>query len=314
MKQLTCGIFHSFAGHWQLIAEELGLKTAWYYENFKKERQILEHNRPDVYIIENSDQIKKEVDIIMGSPPCVGMSQANPKACCEHPANEEMRIFAQKVRELKPEYFFMEMVPTLLQDRFKPIYQELMDNFNRNHKTVVKTFDFKDYGTPQARERVLIYGCRSKYLLFPKPTGTSTIRDALDGLKNYSKEEAISLNIAVEMKPHWKGPYSMFVNNPEYFNLEWDGVSKVITALGSGYLRHPDGHRRITYREAARFMEFPDDYDFSIHALSQIFRDIGWGVPILGMARILRKLLDFNGKNDGSYERLYIKKSMEEFF
>jgi site-specific DNA-cytosine methylase len=321
LKIKTCGIFHSFAGHWQLIVERMGLKTLWYYENEKKTREIIEHNRPKLNIITDITEIPidKTPDMIFGSPPCVGMSQANPKACIDHPANVEMQLFADTVERLKPKMFVMEMVPTLLQNRFRPLYSNLISTFlDAGYIQSTTKFNYKDYKVPQNRERVFIYGCLNKFLFFPRPTGTSNLKEAFKGLKNHSAKYVADNKLAVVMKPEWKGPYSMFINNPEYFNLKWKGISKVITAIGSGYLRHPDKHRRITYREAARLMEFPDEYDFSIHSLSSIFRDIGWGVPIKGTADIVELLIkSANTKDLDTYfpfNKVYLDKGVDDYF
>ena len=309
----TCGIFHSFAGHWQLIAEALRLKTVWYYENEPKTRQIIENNRPELNIIDDASEIEK-VDIIMGSPPCVGMSQANPKACIEHPANIEMFKFSEAVAMLQPEYFFMEMVPTITQKRFSSLYNKLLKTFKQTHKTLVKTFNYKDYKVPQSRKRVFFYGNTKRYIPWPEKIGESNIREAFKGLPNYSRKEAIDNKLAIRIKPKWKGPYSMLEKKPEYFYLDWDGISPTVTALGTMYFRHPDRHRRITYREAARLMEFPDNYSFEPHSLSMKFRDVGWGVPILGTAKILYKILNYDILNKDEFEKLLIKKSISDYF
>jgi len=47
-----------------------------------------------------------------------------------------------------------------------------------------------------------------------------------------------------------------------YHRLEWDRPSKVIGNFRKNMLIHPEQHRGLSVREAARLQSFPDDYEF----------------------------------------------------
>jgi DNA (cytosine-5)-methyltransferase 1 len=73
----------------------------------------------------------------------------------------------------------------------------------------------------------------------------------------------------------------------KYKRLDWNGVSRSITAHiakdGYWYI-HPEEHRTLTVREAARIQTFPDGFRFS-GTRSDAFRQIGNAVPpMLGEA------------------------------
>ena len=73
----------------------------------------------------------------------------------------------------------------------------------------------------------------------------------------------------------------------KYKRLDWDDVSRSITAHiakdGYWYI-HPEEHRTLTVREAARIQTFPDGFRFS-GTRSDAFRQIGNAVPpLLGEA------------------------------
>jgi len=76
----------------------------------------------------------------------------------------------------------------------------------------------------------------------------------------------------------------------KYKRLDWNDVSRSITAHiakdGYWYI-HPEEHRTLTVREAARIQTFPDTFRFS-GARSDAFRQIGNAVPpLLGEAAAL---------------------------
>lgn len=81
--------------------------------------------------------------------------------------------------------------------------------------------------------------------------------------------------------------YSAASFNDKYKRLDWDDLSRTITAHiakdGYWYI-HPEEHRTLTVREAARIQTFPDAFRFS-GTRSDAFRQIGNAVPpMLGAA------------------------------
>lgn len=75
--------------------------------------------------------------------------------------------------------------------------------------------------------------------------------------------------------------YSAVTFDDKYKRLDWDDVSRTITAHiakdGYWYI-HPEEHRTLTVREAARLQTFPDSFRFS-GTRSDAFRQIGNAVP-----------------------------------
>lgn len=71
--------------------------------------------------------------------------------------------------------------------------------------------------------------------------------------------------------------------NDKYKRLDWDELSRTITAHiakdGYWYI-HPEEHRTLTVREAARIQTFPDSFRFA-GTRSDAFRQIGNAVPPL---------------------------------
>ena len=83
-----------------------------------------------------------------------------------------------------------------------------------------------------------------------------------------------------ELPPHLRR-YRADIFTDKYKRLEWDGPSRSITAHiakdGYWYI-HPEQHRTLTVREAARIQTFPDWFRFAGYP-SRGFHQIGEAVP-----------------------------------
>ena len=77
--------------------------------------------------------------------------------------------------------------------------------------------------------------------------------------------------------------YRSDVFTDKYKRLTWDALCRSITAHiakdGYWYI-HPDQHRTLSIREAARVQTFPDDFDFA-GTQTHRYRQIGNAVPVL---------------------------------
>jgi len=86
--------------------------------------------------------------------------------------------------------------------------------------------------------------------------------------------------------------YRADIFEDKYKRLPWDGLSRSITAHigkdGYWYI-HPEQHRTLTIREAARIQTFPDHFRFA-GPPSHAFRQIGEAVPPLLAQALGRKI------------------------
>jgi DNA (cytosine-5)-methyltransferase 1 len=149
----------------------------------------------------------------------------------------------------------------------------------------------------------------------PPPVGTEIRTDVEDKLKLHfgrtPTEKSISRYKAV---PPGGNRFDLQRNAPEitpdcwirktsggtdlFGRLWWERPSVTIRTEffkpEKGRYLHPDQHRPITHREAARLMGFPDDFEF-VGTKTQIARQIGNAVPphLAGaVARVVKGLLD----------------------
>lgn len=104
-----------------------------------------------------------DLDLILGGPPCQGFSTHRiNNAGVNDPRNSLLLRYFEFVNEFKPKMFLVENVAGLLWKRHK----EFLDSFLELAEEagyVIKfcdTVNAKDYGVPQNRKRVFIYGHR----------------------------------------------------------------------------------------------------------------------------------------------------------
>lgn len=115
--------------------------------------------------------------------------------------------------------------------------------------------------------------------------------------------------------------YRADIFTDKYHRLSWDGLSRTITAHiakdGYWYI-HPDQHRTLTIREAARLQTFPDRFRFA-GSRSHQFHQIGNAVPPALAEALATSLLAGRGQQadedavGGTKERQKIRNALKKF-
>lgn len=112
------------------------------------------------------ESIRGDIDIIMATPPCQGMSTVGQKL----PDDERNKLVCyvlKAIKRIKPKYVFIENVPSFfnteisIQDE-KVLISELLENEVGSEYVINKTIiDTKDYSVPQTRERAIVLMSRN---------------------------------------------------------------------------------------------------------------------------------------------------------
>ncbi|MEN4567988.1 DNA cytosine methyltransferase [Pantoea agglomerans] len=119
-----------------------------------------------------------ELDIILGGPPCQGFSTHRIKnAGVDDPRNDLLLKYFEFVHEFQPKFFLVENVTGLLWKRHEKHLKQFI-NLAKNNHYILKfnnVINAVDYGVPQNRKRVFIFGIHedldSSTIEFPpKPT------------------------------------------------------------------------------------------------------------------------------------------------
>lgn len=124
-------------------------------------------------------------DLVIGGPPCQGFSVAG-KMDPEDPRSKHVFHFLDVVERVRPKAFLLENVKALYANkRWQPIRSELesrASGMDYNVKTVL--VNAADFGVPQSRERMLMFGVRKDIgtpvdLVKTSAHARPTVRDAL---------------------------------------------------------------------------------------------------------------------------------------
>ena len=110
---------------------------------------------------------KGKVDVVMGGPPCQGMSLAG-KRLSDDPRNKLFETFITAVDLLKPKVLIMENVPGLLSMNDGELNKAIIRRFNEigyNHITdhPPKVLKAEMYGVPQIRRRLFYIAFRDGF-------------------------------------------------------------------------------------------------------------------------------------------------------
>lgn len=140
----------------------------------------------------------KEVDVLIATPPCQGMSVANHKKRNDEILRNSLVTESIKlIKRILPRFFVIENVPAFLKtictdidgiDR--PIREAINRNLSDDYSIYSKVINFKDYGVGSSRTRTLVIGVRldwadsvSPIELFPDVSKERTLRNLIGHLK-----------------------------------------------------------------------------------------------------------------------------------
>lgn len=138
--------------------------------------EINKETIPNVFEKINSFKKNSEIFGIIGGPPCqaystIGRSRNSSKK------DKDERIYLYKLYieflvEYNPEFFLFENVKGLLsfKDQFNEnLLEKIVSDFRKiGYNVVFETINASEYGVPQSRERLFIYGSKSKVNFFER--------------------------------------------------------------------------------------------------------------------------------------------------
>ena len=138
----------------------------------------------------------EDVDVVIATPPCQGMSTANYKKNNEQKRNSLVVEAIKMIKQIKPKVFvfenvraFISTICTDIDGTDKKIGDAIIYNLGNDYNIEYRVINFKDYGVPSSRPRTLVIGTRkdqdymSPLNLFPLPEKQISLKSIIGKMK-----------------------------------------------------------------------------------------------------------------------------------
>jgi DNA (cytosine-5)-methyltransferase 1 len=286
---------------------------------------------PTEEILNVANLTAEEVDLVVGGPPCQAFSSAGRQRGLADLRGNVIIQYLRVIEDIKPGFFILENVRGLLSaklnivpprfEKYANLVEEngsvlfyLSERFKELGYTIsFALFNSANYGVPQVRERMIIFGHKgTERIPLPAPThsidganGTAkwvTLKDAIGDLEQPKETDFLPL------REKNKEVMKLIKEGENWTSLPGEIAKKAMGKayeLGggkTGFLRrlsyskpsptlvtcptmpatllcHPTELRPLSIKEYARIQQFPDSWDFQ-GKIIDIYKQIGNAVPV----------------------------------
>lgn len=226
--------------------------------------------------------------------------------------------FGRLVGEFLPGFVVIENVPGIVKLPGNSTYRRFIRHLGSlGYEMTEGVIDAKYFGVPQTRRRWVVIASRLAKPVLPKPTHGfpgrpfATVRDAIKHYPRLAAGEQ-STNVpnhrAANLAPQnirrlkatprdggsrkeWPKKLVLDCHSGDYDGhtdvygrMRWDEPAPALTckciSLSNGRYGHPEQHRAISLREAARLQSFGDDFVFYGESQAEVAAQIGNAVPV----------------------------------
>lgn len=305
-------------------------------------------------ILQTANLKKEDVFMVVGGPPCQAFSTAGKRLSLQDLRGNVIMNYVRVVEEIAPPYFILENVRGILSTPMNAVPQEYEEEYGNittipgsvvyflwnefkklGYDVSFTLFNSANYGVPQMRERVIMFGSKNGRIPLPSPTHTETgietgkkwvtIAEVFEGLGK--QEQYCELSEKMKRFVGMLKEGENWTHLPKEFHKEAMGKSLELNGGKTGFYRrlsfnkpsptlltspvmnatllaHPTELRSLSIQEYARIQQFPDDWKLQ-GKLTDIFKQIGNAVPT-GLGYVAGKtILDFhNGNFDPQREKI----------
>lgn len=313
MRRLRAIDVYSGVGGWSLGLAMAGIEVVASFDIWERanETNRLNNHHPankiDVRKICLSS-LPKNIDLIVGSPPCTQFSYANRGGSGDiGDGIEDLKAFIRLVKHLQPRAWVMENVPRVADVVQKEIirggslyaYREMFDN--------VEIFELEKFGLPQRRERCLVgnidFDLLRSYTRFCKRRTLGSVLKALardvvtDPIYGQKVDRELIIDHMIEeplnqeeLRINRSNKQLHPVYNGMPFPEDEKRAVRTVTATCTRVSREsiivedaktPGAMRRLSIRECASLQSFPIDFQFYGLSYGQKRMMIGNAMPPL---------------------------------
>jgi DNA (cytosine-5)-methyltransferase 1 len=251
MKHKAISLFTG-AGGMDVGFTSAGFNVVWANEFVKHAAETYKSNHPNTNIVVGDinahiDEIPvNDIDCVFGGPPCQGFSVAG-KMDINDPRSQLVFSFMQVVAKVKPNCFVMENVKALAKlEKFSNIREELYKKADAlGYKADFFLLNSKNFGVPQARERVFFIGFKKELKkninyenFIIKQKNEIKVKDIFLKLGKASTDDnplTCKAKITIAEKPILrKSPYAGMLFNGMGRPIKLDGVANTLPASMGG--------------------------------------------------------------------------------
>ena len=265
------------------VANEFVPQRARFYQDVYKHTNMICGDIKDDVVRDHivDEALKQDVNFVMATPPCQGMSMAGNRF--EFDIRNELIYYAiDVIKRIKPEYALLENVPTILKTKIMldgevmliPEYlkKELGDFYYFNDKSLIRTMD---YAIPQMRERnifLLVRKDKNVKWEFPEKERIVTLEEAIGSLPSLDPMLREGLEFTLEKFPdfekkremaaavsHWHRPPVHSWKQVEWMMHTPSGKSAIYNEVyypqkenGVHIVAHHNHYRRMAWDKPSR--------------------------------------------------------------
>ena len=172
---------------------------------------------------------EKNVNMIVGGPPCQGYSMKGKKLGLMDPRNFLFREYLNIVKELQPEVFVIENVKGLLMSSNGWFRDEIVKSIvNLEYHLEYGILNASDFGVPQSRERAVFICAKKRLIPLPKPklSDKITVREAISDLSYLNSGEG-AFEQEYRVEPESEYQILMRYNSKKLFNHKASNHKKI---------------------------------------------------------------------------------------
>lgn len=187
-------------------------KRMEYYGYKDADKAVLEMDITRKDIIKQIDKVvgtNPHVDLIIGGPPCQSFSSAgrakDENGMKNDPRNYLFESYVKILNRYKPKFFVFENVTGLLTAKVdgKQHIQTILDELGKKYKVYRgnpqnMVFNTVNYGVPQVRKRVIIFGVRKDISVLPEDLYTSVVKTNWDADMPVSQRKGLKKPVTVK--------------------------------------------------------------------------------------------------------------------